>query len=559
MFFQASLAASDYGLMFSKSVTASEWKDRFCVLYNPGFQELPDTREKASVHKIVDISTKDGCKADDFTSDVNNSVVVVARGNCYFVTKALLAQHAGAKAVIIASNELVLPSINSTHDYNEINITVATAEHADVRQYLDGKMDLMAMLYRPNMDAKFDPNMVVIFLIAVSNIIFGGFWAGVNKQAVFKKQKYRHKRERPTGDITHTNLDSDSESEDQESVDVSIIVILVFVVIACGFLVLLYFFYDYLVYVVIALFCIATASGLYSCLCPLVHRIVPWGGRLPVNKIPILRGRPQYRDMILLAFCCGLSIFWGIQRHAPYAWIIQDILGYAFCLNVMKIVGMPNLKICTVMLSLLFIYDIFFVFITPLFTSGGESIMVKVATGSSSKTNEKLPMVFQVPRLTQDALSACPLPYSLLGFGDIIIPGLLVTHNHYFDLRVNSRRVYYIVTCIGYAVGLIITFIALALMETGQPALLYLVPCTLLPTYFVGCIRGEVKQLWSGQTKNEETAPKESAPSDVDNDNLNVVITESAGAPNTPNSTVAIPRSNSASSSENEAKTLLRK
>ena len=38
-------------------------------------------------------------------------------------------------------------------------------------------------------------------------------------------------------------------------------------------------------------------------------------------------------------------------------------------------------------------------------------------------------------------------------------------------------------------------------MKTGQPALLYLVPCTLITTFVIGCIRGEVKLLWNGTGK----------------------------------------------------------
>ena len=49
-----------------------------------------------------------------------------------------------------------------------------------------------------------------------------------------------------------------------------------------------------------------------------------------------------------------------------------------------------------------------------------------------------------------------------------------------------------------YAIGLIITFVALALMKTGQPALLYLVPCTLGTTFVIGLKRKEVKKLWNG-------------------------------------------------------------
>ena len=49
-----------------------------------------------------------------------------------------------------------------------------------------------------------------------------------------------------------------------------------------------------------------------------------------------------------------------------------------------------------------------------------------------------------------------------------------------------------------YAIGLIITFVALAFMKTGQPALLYLVPCTLGTTFVIGLKRKEVRKLWNG-------------------------------------------------------------
>ena len=34
-----------------------------------------------------------------------------------------------------------------------------------------------------------------------------------------------------------------------------------------------------------------------------------------------------------------------------YAWVIQDILGFAFCINVMKTVHIPNLKVIEVVLD----------------------------------------------------------------------------------------------------------------------------------------------------------------------------------------------------------------
>lgn len=86
----------------------------------------------------------------------------------------------------------------------------------------------------------------------------------------------------------------------------------------------------------------------------------------------------------------------------------------------------------------------------PFFCSqSGESIMVEVAAGpSDSATHEKvipptqkkilfslekqtptlslclqLPMVLKVPRLNSSPLALCDRPFSLLGFGDVLVPG----------------------------------------------------------------------------------------------------------------------------------------
>lgn len=49
-----------------------------------------------------------------------------------------------------------------------------------------------------------------------------------------------------------------------------------------------------------------------------------------------------------------------------------------------------------------------------------------------------------------------------------------------------------------YGIGLLITFVALAVMQMGQPALLYLVPCTLLTSLSVALWRRELPQFWTG-------------------------------------------------------------
>ena len=52
-----------------------------------------------------------------------------------------------------------------------------------------------------------------------------------------------------------------------------------------------------------------------------------------------------------------------------------------------------------------------------------------------------------------------------------------------------------------YILGLVATFISLFLMNSAQPALLYLVPFTLIPTILVAWCRGDLASMWDGDNK----------------------------------------------------------
>uniref|UniRef100_A0A7M4F5P4 Signal peptide peptidase like 2B n=1 Tax=Crocodylus porosus TaxID=8502 RepID=A0A7M4F5P4_CROPO len=255
-----------------------------------------------------------------------------------------------------------------------------------------------------------------------------------------------------------------------------------------------------LVYVIIGIFCLAASIGLYSCLSPFVRRFPLGKCRIPENNLPYFHKRPQVRMLLLAAFCISVSVLWGIFRNEDqWAWVLQDALGIAFCLYILKTIRLPTFKGCTLLLMVLFVYDVFFVFITPFLTKTGESIMVEVAAGPpDSATHEKLPMVLKVPRLNSSPLALCDRPFSLLGFGDILVPGLLVAYCHRFDIQVQSSRVYFVACTIAYGIGLLVTFVALALMQMGQPALLYLVPCTLITSFAVALWRKELTMFWTG-------------------------------------------------------------
>ncbi|XP_060939832.1 signal peptide peptidase-like 2 [Limanda limanda] len=475
--------AGEYGMAHFSDEGSSKGKD-YCIFFNSQWARLPQDLNKASRLPIYDLTSSILCSPSDVPEGgFPNRVPMVMRGNCTFYEKVRLAQINGAKGIVIVSRERLTPPAGNRTQYEEIDIPVALLSYSDMLEISTrfGKETLVAM-YAPN-EPVLDYNMVIIFLMAVGTVAIGGYWAGSRDR---KKRYMKHKR------------DDGAEKPDEETVDVTPIMICVFVVMCCSMLVLLYFFYDYLAIWVIGIFCLASSVGLYSCMWPFVRRLPFCKCRIPENNLPYLHKRPQIRSLLLSAFCIGLSIIWMVfRREDQWAWVLQDFLGIAFCLYMLKTVRLPTFKACTLLLSVLFVYDVFFVFITPLFTRDGESIMVEVAAGPSD-SSEKLPMVLKVPRLNFSPLALCDRPFSLLGFGDVLVPGLLVAYCHRFDLLTQSSGIYFVCCTIAYGIGLLITFVALAVMQMGQPALLYLVPCTLLTSLTVALWRRELPQFWTG-------------------------------------------------------------
>ncbi|XP_020649822.3 signal peptide peptidase-like 2B isoform X1 [Pogona vitticeps] len=481
-----SQVSGEYGIarVFSEKGRAPG-KD-YCILFNSQWAHLPHDLGKASLLQLQDQTVSVLCTPSDVPDGgFGNSIPMVMRGNCTFYEKVRLAQINGARGLLIVSREKLVPPAGNRSQYEEIDIPVALLSYSDMLDI--GRSfgpSVKVALYAPN-EPVLDYNMVIIFLMAVGTVALGGYWAGSRD---VKKRYMKHKR------------DDGGEKHEDETVDVTPIMICVFVVMCCSMLVLLYYFYDQLVYAIIGIFCLAASIGLYSCLSPFVRRLPIGKCRVPDNNLPYFHKRPQVRMLLLAVFCVAVSLVWGVFRNEDqWAWILQDALGIAFCLYMLKTIRLPTFKGCTLLLLVLFVYDVFFVFVTPYLTKTGESIMVEVAAGpTDSATHEKLPMVLKVPRLNFSPLALCDRPFSLLGFGDILVPGLLVAYCHRFDIQVQSSRVYFVTCTIAYGLGLLVTFVALALMQKGQPALLYLVPCTLLASFVVALWRKELAMFWTG-------------------------------------------------------------
>lgn len=226
-------------------------------------------------------------------------------------------------------------------------------------------------------------------------------------------------------------------------------------------------------------------------------------------------------DFMGLFPSAALAIGWYVHRRTW--WPVQDAMGVALCFVFLRSVQLPNLKVATVLLSLAFCYDIFFVFLSPLVF--GRSVMEDVATGGpAAYTRKDYPGIDYCERYPKE-IAACiepePMPMllvlprvltwlkgeSMLGLGDIILPGMVLSLALRFDYapKTVGGANYFKKAAVGYAVGLAMANTAVALMDMGQPALMYLVPTT-LGTLIVSLRKNgsDFRAMWTGAGLEDE-------------------------------------------------------
>ena len=115
--------------------------------------------------------------------------------------------------------------------------------------------------------------------------------------------------------------------------------------------------------------------------------------------------------------------------------------------------------------------------------------MVAVATGLD------IPIKLVMPHLTSDyPTSSC----SLLGLGDILIPGIFLIFMARFGFEVVNTDSYYRAGMIAYTLSLLACGASLWVFKAAQPALLYIVPALFIAVISVGRSRGEMSMLKRG-------------------------------------------------------------
>ncbi|XP_059444159.1 signal peptide peptidase-like 2 isoform X2 [Corylus avellana] len=445
------------------------------------------SKEKnANQRRLILSDPRDCCSPPK--NKLSGNVVMVDRGLCKFTAKANVAEAAGAKAVLIINNQKELYKMVCEPDETDLDIRIPAVmlpqdAGASLEKMLTNSSSVSVQLYSPRRPVV-DIAEVFLWLMAVGTILCASYWSawGAREAAIEQDKLLKDAAdENPSTKAIGTS----------GVVDINITSAVLFVVIASCFLVILYKLMSFwFIELLVVLFCIGGVEGLQTCLVALLSRWFKRTGESYI-KVPVF-GAVSYLTLAVSPLCIAFAVVWAVYRNVSFAWIGQDILGIALIITVLQIVHVPNLKVGTVLLSCAFLYDIFWVFVSKKFFH--ESVMIVVARGDKSG-EDGIPMLLKIPRMFDPWRG-----YSIIGFGDILLPGLLIAFSLRYDWLANKtlRAGYFLWAMFAYGLGLLITYVALNLMDGhGQPALLYIVPFTLGTFLTLGRKRGDLKVLWS--------------------------------------------------------------
>lgn len=231
-------------------------------------------------------------------------------------------------------------------------------------------------------------------------------------------------------------------------------------------------------------------------------------------------GRFTAAEILSFFLSFMLVCIWVLTGH----WLLMDALGMGLCVAFIALVRLPSLKVSTLLLVGLLVYDVFWVFFSSYIFSA--NVMVKVATrpaenpvGLFAKKLHLSGFMRDAPKLSLPGKLVFPSiqnssHFSMLGLGDIVMPGLLLCfvlrYDAYKKTQTNSveagvpppptyvhRVTYFHCSLIGYFLGLLTATVSSEVFKAAQPALLYLVPFTLLPLLTMAYLKGDLRRMWS--------------------------------------------------------------
>lgn len=202
-------------------------------------------------------------------------------------------------------------------------------------------------------------------------------------------------------------------------------------------------------------------------------------------------------------------------RARTQHYLLANLSATVMCFNALTFVKLDSFKTGGILLTGLFLYDIYFVF--------GTTVMVTVATSFEA------PVKMVWPK--EASTTANPIPsFTMLGLGDIIVPGFFIAlafrydYSKHLKQRSNSTSSFsfpkpYFYSCmVAYVLGLITTIAIMHNFKSAQPALLYLSPACIVSVLLCAWARGELGDLWSYKDHDEQDSKEDNEGKKADKD-----------------------------------------
>jgi len=191
-------------------------------------------------------------------------------------------------------------------------------------------------------------------------------------------------------------------------------------------------------------------------------------------------------DVVSVIVGAVIGVWYALTKN----WIANNILGLAFSIQAISLISLGSYQVGCILLGGLFFYDIFWVF--------GTEVMVSVAKSFDA------PIKLVFPK----NIFASEFQFSMLGLGDIVIPGLLIALLLRFDKKSQKskkgsfKKTLFTACFIAYILGLATTIFVMHTFQAAQPALLYLVPYCIGASALTAASKG---QFFSLLAYSEET------------------------------------------------------
>ena len=189
----------------------------------------------------------------------------------------------------------------------------------------------------------------------------------------------------------------------------------------------------------------------------------------------------------------GIGVICTLIYWTPVAleqkFLVSNFIAWSLGMVSLGAISLGSYQTAAIFLAGLFCYDAFFVF--------GTDIMLTVAT----KVEAPVKFLFTAPPSETERA----YPFSVLGLGDVVIPGLFVRLMSKIDEILQPKNLsYFQAATAAYACGLALCFGANEIFHNGQPALFYLDPSLIGGTLACAAVNNQVAEVWNFKEEDDD-------------------------------------------------------